>query len=248
MKRSWFPLYRSVVGSMAIFLALFFTNPAFAIVAQDPPPATGEPSLWEIYNHLYGAGTVTSNLDLDLIQSNTELWTTPPGEVSDVYIEGVWANAYLTEVFGFYTINPDTTPNYHFVLSGVTNNYSGDPYYGDLRGTGFTTAFTTSEPFGFFDYAHTPGNPSVGYAWLSEANRNLNGEDHLLIFETPTPGTYLFAFEDLPFADPEGHMDYNDLLMEVTITHHVVPEPATLTLLGIGIAAVAARGIGRKAK
>jgi hypothetical protein len=221
-------------------IALLSCN-AFAIIAQDPPVATGEPSLWQIYNDLYGAGTVTSNADLDLIQSNTELWTPAAGTVNEVHVEGVWTNAYLTEVFGYYTVNPDSSPNYQYILSGVTNNYSGAPYYGDLRGTGFSTTFTTSDTFGFFDYAHTPGNPSEGYAWLSEASRNLLGEDHLLVFTTPTPGTYLLAFEDLPFADPDGHMDYNDLLMQVTITQHIVPEPASLTLLGVGVAALIAR-------
>lgn len=222
-------------------LAGFLCWPAAAIVASDPPPSTGEPSLWQIYNNLYGPGTVSSNADLDLIQFNTEFWTPAPDTVYDVFVEGVWANAYLTEVFGYYTVNPDTSPSYHYILSGVTNTYSGAPYWGDLRGAGFTAAFSTTDPFGFFDYAHTPGNPSQGYAWLSEPARNLGGEDHLLIFSTPTPGAYLFALEDLPFNDPEGHMDYNDLLMEVTITSRVIPEPASLSLLGFGVTALAIR-------
>ena len=44
-----------LTGSIVLFVAVLCW-PAAAIVAQDPPPSTGEPSLWQIYNNLYGAG------------------------------------------------------------------------------------------------------------------------------------------------------------------------------------------------
>jgi len=245
-----------MLGLMTTLVA-FVSLPAMGAILEpaSPPPEIGEWNLVDIYNELYGT-SYSNNADLTGLQSDQELWS---GSDRSVHVEAVWRNAYLTQVFGFYTVGQDDSPDYNFILDGVANPGNVE----DLRGLGFEATFDSAEDFGFFDYAHLPEDANVGMAWHSEADRNNYwydttasgssetvsiasvGEDHMLVFSTPDPNTYLLAFEDLGFDDPNSHYDFNDMLVEISF--EVVPEPSSIALLGMGIAGVLARRMRKKA-
>ncbi len=93
-----------------------------------------------------------------------------------------------------------------------------------------STAFT-SHLFGF--YLHTPAG-----LWFSQSSLNADGADHLVAYQTG--GQFLFGWEDL--AASNWDQDYNDFVMLISGVkgNHDVPEPASLGLLGFGLAGIAA--------
>jgi hypothetical protein len=93
-----------------------------------------------------------------------------------------------------------------------------------------TTTTFTSQVFGF--YLHTPAG-----LWFSQSNRNADGADHLVAYQTGSQ--FLFGWEDL--AARNWDQDYNDFVMLVGgVKGTAVPEPATLGLLGFGLVGIAA--------
>lgn len=85
---------------------------------------------------------------------------------------------------------------------------------------------------------------STGGSWYSIATSNSDGENHTYATDfagdasVPT-GTYV-AFEDLPSL---GDVDYNDHQFVFTNVTTSVPEPFSLVLFGLGLAAL---GYARK--
>jgi hypothetical protein len=91
-------------------------------------------------------------------------------------------------------------------------------------------------------------DPSGAPLWTSLPGQNRDGRDHLVTWlinggSGNTAGNYVIAWEDLPRG---GDRDFNDLVVEVSVGKgpHPTPEPASLLLLGAGIAGLA--GFGRK--
>lgn len=93
-------------------------------------------------------------------------------------------------------------------------------------------------------------NPTLvagdGKVYTSDPTDNLNGLDHMVTFRTIDPINdpdldgfaafrYIIAFEDLPDL---GDEDYNDYVVEINfaaLQTTNVPEPAALSLFGLGI-------------
>src|SRR5690606_33127757 len=88
----------------------------------------------------------------------------------------------------------------------------------------------------FLDPVGRRAGPSL---WFSQAAGN-GGEEHMLVYATPFADTFLLAWEDLPFGISDD--DYNDLVIELTLggfSPGIIPEPASLLLLGFGVAGMA---------
>jgi len=97
----------------------------------------------------------------------------------------------------------------------------------------FDTAANIGATFGF--YLDIPaGKP--GDIWYSHTSLNSDGVDHVGIFETLAfNGGVTLAWEDL---NNGGDWDYNDMV--VGVSNVAVAEPATLALMGLGLAGLGA--------
>lgn len=94
-----------------------------------------------------------------------------------------------------------------------------------------TSTSFASNLFGF--YLHTPAG-----LWFSQSSLNTDAADHLVAYQTG--GQFLLGWEDL--AARNWDQDYNDfvLLVSGVSGNTEVPEPASLGLLGLGLAGIAA--------
>ena len=94
------------------------------------------------------------------------------------------------------------------------------------------------QPYGFSLHVG-----QTGATLYSEYGRNEEERVQMLMLAAPDsylPGTYLLAWEDRLNSDPQADWDYQDLVIMV---RPIVPEPASIVLMGLGIAALSLRGL-----
>ena len=118
--------------------------------------------------------------------------------------------------------------------------WAGDVFGGTFGDSGVDFA---GNLFGF--YLQTPN----GY-WYSQSALNPDQADHMLAYaggnewlQLPSspagqwdPNEFVLAWEDL--ARPGWDYDYNDFVVMVESVHAGVPEPGSLALFGVGLAAL----------
>ncbi len=223
----------------------------------DESKENSEQNLRDIYNKIYGT-ELQSGKELEDLRVGWETFTAGP-LVRSISFQAIWHDAHMRQHFGIYTHNPEGNPEaYNRLLSygDMLDNGAIGPS-GDLRRKGITeTLDDPSGTFGFYlqseyfddgkwkDPAWGPMHSEAlqnyyFYPEYDENNRdyetwpNMINEVHFLILKTPNPNVYLLAIEDLPYGHKNSHWDYNDFLVEMRI--NVIPEPATVTLLGVGL-------------
>ncbi|MBI5094518.1 MAG: DUF4114 domain-containing protein [Candidatus Hydrogenedentes bacterium] len=220
----------SVAVTMVVLLAASVS--AFASVINDPwapnSSDSSELNLYQIYNNLYGTSYVSGSA---LPQVSPDEIFNLLGGAAALQAEARYAG--LGQQFGFYQPTDGSGPITYTQVFDVQNPNSGSPL------VGFSQVISPAGDFGFYDLAG-------GVYWHSQAGLNPNQEDHMVTLATADPNVFLLAFEDLPFALSDH--DYNDLVIQLTVRPgNIVPEPATISLVGLGLAGLVVRKIrGRK--
>jgi Domain of unknown function (DUF4114)/Protein of unknown function (DUF642) len=163
---------------------------------------SGEKTVAEMLaDHGYVAVDTTND------QVNYQVWNLvdPSADTITFNVKVLGKRAGNTEILGYYKAGDGST--FSAVLTQVSDT-DGEVV------VPVTIPAIFANSFGF-------GIKSADMTWYSEKSLNLNGEDHVAVYN-PAANTYLLAFEDLRTPN-DG--DYNDLVIEIADVTCVPPPP-----------------------
>jgi len=211
-------------------MALPIPNEPWYDATTHPSSPTAEKNLYEIVNLLYGT-SYASNAAMEFAALSTEVFA----GWHSVEAEAKYAGNDPQEM-GWYQptgAGAVTTRTELLKVSGKGVEGFGDTLSGTLSNSANPVG-----PFGF--YLESPSGSNKYF--YSENWRNSGSEDHAILYDlgllvdSSYNNMYLMGWEDKTIPNGSDR-DFQDLVVELT----VVPEPASMLLLGVGIAGMMVR-------
>jgi len=227
----------------------------YSVQIQDTNIYNDNVNLYQLFNNYFaaqlGENTYESSnaLYLDRGVDPTRTWTT-----SGSYVVGAFKVAALGHALSIYDTTTGNTNGNVYSLSG-TQNIGKEGGITDLGSQGIG-GIPDGVKVGFELDAYN-GNTMV-FSWSSNPSDNDDGQVHMIAFDitdlynekygTDNSSVYMFAWEDLHLNGKGGNpadWDYQDFVVIMTNLHpdNVVPEPATLAVIGLGLVGL---GIARR--
>ena len=221
-----FPILRWAAATLLLTIGL--SPPAQAGFTSFTMRNGNEPDLLTILDSTYGLDNLERMHDFDADVTD-EVWT----NYSSIDVTAVAKYAGFDQTVGVLSGAAGGTYHELFTISGDYGSFATTPPSGTV------SASVTGAAFRFTD------NPSGSPMWCSYAGDNEDELDHMIswrIVSGEHAGSFVVAWEDY-YRGGDG--DYNDLVLRIDGGEEPVPEPTTLSLIGLGFVAMAARRLRR---